>query len=612
MSSTAVTRPSTRRMSVSALIVLSLLAALFTAFVPATPALACDPAQFCSENPAQAESGGGGGGVPVSGGTCGSGGPWTNPWVECGYASFSSAYNAPHSENPSPLPAVMKGGYFNGYNGQCKSTPLWNSDPRTGQSVPYYAIGVNWVDTAIYTTRTYVQQTKESKLTYTGQKIKLYTGTGSGGKLLWKWFTVPHPVLNIGQSYTVVVETTVTDRYISKRYVSYSCVYPPLPYSVNRVCPTSIGPGSMTGPYANGPTTASGWPVKTGTGTVDPKTTLRKWDTPIIYSPIGSTLKSSPSTFSQGNRTALSLVQGCQKMYYNVTVDNSTCHYPYTNPTAGAYGSDICGFTPGNYLKIASGQQITCRYAVYPADNYVEFQSCGTPYKCSLSECNVNAYAHWLCNDPTGANGFDNTTDFTNPCGAPPPVSCRWSNGSGAGSITDPYGAPVSNGPQVTADGKKWTVTFPTLDCPGVNVQNQWQQYVTASNSEPFRTGAAANADNQPVFGSTSPTATTNSILTRLPSSVGQNGWGGTNLYLRFNQASPSSTAKTTVGSGQVSNPVTVNAGTAVPFGVYTVVHFTVPQTVSTGIGGSTIVNVPYTFTSQMVSFTPVSGRVAG
>ena len=224
----------------------------------------------------------------------------------------------------------------------------------------------------------------------------------------------------------------------------------------------------------------------------------------------------------------------------------------------------------------------------------------------------MNAYAHWLCNDPRGTNGFDYTTDFTNPCQMPPPVSCHWSNGSGAGSITDPFGSAVSNGPQVTADGKKWTVTFPTLDCPGVNVQNQWQQYVVANNSQPFRAGSSANADNQPVFGSTSATTTTNSILTRLPSSVGQNGWGGTNLYLRFNQASPSADATTTVGAGQVANPVTVGKGTAVPFGVYTVVHFTVPQTVSTGMGGTTTVNVPYTFCSQMVSFTPVSGRVAG
>ena len=131
-----------------------------------------------------------------------------------------------------------------------------------------------------------------------------------------------------------------------------------------------------------------------------------------------------------------------------------------------------------------------------------------------------------------------------------------------------------------------------------------------AGGSQPQRSGGSPGAADAPVVGSLSKTSTTN-VLTSKGSRAGVNNWDSTNLYLRFYQASPAAAAAVRVGSGEVDNPVSVSAGNLVPFGVYTQVHFTVPQTIQ-GPGGPVVVNVPFTYSSPMVTLLPVSGRVAG
>lgn len=598
-----------RRKLVSALLMIVLLASLVT-FFQSTAAHADDVLSGTATNTSSSAGGGSpAGGVPLNGGS--SCRPPTSSTTTLDDGTKITIRNTTidcFSTGANP--------------GYCPAITLRN--PYSGNYVTAPATATNYAAVTVSTTTSIpiVRKLLSAAMGANQTRTNVFRGRSDMyGPLGQTWTSPPWPVLQNVQ--LVVPNVPLTYRSSTETYrinVAIGCVYPHTARTTTATCAISVGPMTFSGPQANAVTKAAvgNWPVPTSTGAVDPKTTPRKWSTPAQYSSFGSAWTNNRSIFMvRGNNpTAISYVSNCQDIHFRATISNSTCYYPATAATEKAWGEDICGFTPGNYLKEATGQKVQCSYYTFPNDwpegayaGTSKFNGCGGSYQCTESQCNINEWVSFTCTAPGGQPWRDDTTNFANPCGMQPPPSCHWVT-SGSGGILDPADQPIGNGAQVTADGKVWTVQLPHLECPGVNVQNKWQQWNVANGSQPQRAGGNPGGSDAPVVGSLSKTSTTN-VLTSNGSRSGANNWDNNNLYLRFYQASSAATSKVTVGAGEVGNPVTVATGSLVPFGVYTQVHFTVPQTVQ-GPGGPVVVNVPFTYTSPMVTLLPVSGRVAG
>ncbi len=403
-----------------------------------------------------------------------------------------------------------------------------------------------------------------------------------------------------GESYTYLGSTLVargTEEFFQ------NCVYPAAPVYGSNTCAYSAGPGSLTGPWG------TGLPVVLGNGTVDPRTESKTWTAPVEYSSLGNSYNSGGSTLGLSNNAYINAVLGCSNINYTFSVSNSAC----TLATGqSVVNSSTCQLIPGNYTTAATSKQITCGYIYYPTFRTFTALSCGSPYACTASGCSYNSVDALYCNSPLH-HGADYTYNFATCGNTVATPACTWSNGTGNASLTDPYGVGQASGVQVTADGKAWKLGLASLSCAGT-IQNQAEKIIVSKGSEPLRSGSAA-ASNQPVFGSFSPTATTGSILNLLSeSAAGTSGWSNSSVYLRFYQPTTTATVSTPVGVGEVSNPVTANPGSAIPFGVYNVYTFTVPTTVNVGGfgGGATVINVPVTIAAPQTIFYPISGRVTG
>ena len=650
-----------------------MLAGLIT-FMETTAANACgNPADMCANNISQNSpdynNGGGGGG-----GGCGTD-INTQPWVECGWVNFNrSGPTSPNGSVGSGLPGTKWGlkvdsiyykyggvydaparvlntsAYTLAYNTTpaCMNTPRTYIDPVSGSARSYYPDGASWVDTVNWG---YQQTYSYSDRAYQWEKhrgnILVYNngsewegigvdGDYATGIYVYRWskptsyYGGPTSPYGFGTMHPNSYWYSKTDnnlhpyndvysdvRITYSRDVQYYCHYPAAPYSTYKTCPTDIQ-GTMQGPYDNAATNPR-FPVLIAPGQFDPKTQPKDWHIPM-YSDIGNAYRVYGTALSPSNWQAYSLVVNCQPMYYNVTVGNAQCWWANSpgpwydnnlNPIGGLRGAENCSFTPGNYIKQATGSQITCKYGVYPAGyGYSGNQFVG----CGEKSINPTAYysgqAWWCSIAPNGQNGWNTTGNFATDCKDATPPNCTWSNGTGALTITDPYGVVQPSGVQVQADGKVWTVTAPTLNCPGA--QNQWQQWVVGKNSKPSRSGLTANDATQPVWGSYTRNGVA-SFTVYAGSSVGSQGWGQSTFYLRFNQATVTNDTNNAIVVGaDSSNPVSVPSGSAIPFGLYFLYHYSLTDTASSNVGGTVNFNNFKSISTPMVTFYSVSGRVTG
>lgn len=667
----ALTSTKSRIVSMSLAFVLAL---GFITFFEATPAQACvdTPATMCAENVSTNTSGYNTGGGSSSG-TCGSG-YYNQPWVECGFVNFNrSSKTSPNGTVGAGLPGAKEGNWVRSktyfysnvasppavrlniatrnlaFNAtpSCMNVAKTYVDPVSGNTVRYYPYGAAWTDTVTWgneSSYTYTSMTTKWRK-YTGNIVAWYTGGlwfGAGinnptnsykyqyakpaytlGGFTSAWLAPPGGTNYWNSSWWNNVGTAPAwDNYADIRItygrdVQYSCYYPQAPYSVYKTCPTDIQ-GTMTGPYDNAATNPR-FPVLIGPGQYDPKTQLKDWHIPM-YSPIGDAYRRNGPNLSPSNATAYSLVVNCQAMYYNVTVNNNQCWWagtagPWFNnslaPIGGLQGTSNCSFTPGNYNKYADGQQVTCKYGVYPSGyGYSGNQFVGCGGKAYNPTAHYDGKAWWCSIAPNGALGWNTTDNFATDCKAKQPNNCTWSNGTGKLTITDPYGIVQESGAQVQADGKVWTITAPTLDCPGS--QNMWQQWVIADGSKPARTGLAGNNSTQPVWGSYQKTGTA-SFLTYAGTPVGATGWGNNVFYVKFNQATVTNDGTKSIKVGSdTSNPVTVASGSPIPFGIYFMYHYSINDTTYTNVGGNVNFNNFHTEATPAYYFYPVSGRVTG
>jgi hypothetical protein len=219
----------------------------------------------------------------------------------------------------------------------------------------------------------------------------------------------------------------------------------------------------------------------------------------------------------------------------------------------------------------------------------------------------VNTWANWKCNDATGSNGYNDTYDFAH-CGGTITASlpkCVW-NGSTTPAITSPAGTAASNGTQAPANGKAWQVTWPTLTT-SKPVLNEWVEMVMVKNSQPYRSGLSSDDSTQPFIASFTKGGSSVVVDTQ-NSGTGLDGWAQHTAFLQFFKASTVVPSAFTFGS-ETSNPVSLGSKAVNPFGVYLVYHWTYTYAVSTGVGGSTVMQVPGTCVTNMAYFYPVSGR---
>lgn len=583
------------RRAVGSVVVAVLLGGLLPLTVPVAANACGSPADICADNRGS-EAVGGSGQTPSAGSSCEIPLPGSvvldsrGKWRVCGSYYFSGGgslpvagliYGTPSTDavaNTSPVflktSTTLISHYGDAIN-DCSTATRSYQDPMTGQWVRYKSLGFNWVDD------------------------RLWMGLAGGGL------------------YGVVQYTyraNVNYLYIYGRDFSYNCIWPATPSTIYKTCPTMVT-GKMVGPYSNAVTDAYLRTLNVAWGD-SANQKLRTWIVPQ-YSAIGSAFLSYGSRLSPDPGASLDLVQNCPDMQYAVSVSAANgCWMGVAsdNPTTPKNGTD-CSFVPGNYNKKAWGKQIVCWYAHYPwaMGGYDAFMSCAPPG--INPQAAYAGQAHWKCSpDYLGTNGQNTTYNFANCDGnVPPPVACTWSSSSTG--IIDPYGVSQTSGSQVAADGKQWKVGFPVPVCPAT-AQNRWTQWIVASGSQPFRAGALANASNQPVFGNYDPNNTTTSVLAQVGVRSGVQDWGHPNLYLRFNQATTTTTSKSLKVGGDTSNPVTVRGTSAVPapvpFGVYALYHYTQPVRTCTVVGGCVIIQVPYVLKTPAVWFYTVSGRVSG
>lgn len=606
---------------------------VLTMFSPVSPAeAACNPDQICGSIPVTGSNQTSADPTTPGGGTsCGTSSS-SNPWVICGFASFTPyTSTTPLTRTrglPSPLPTEplssvnpntgITSYFYNGYGGQCAMAYKTYVDPIDGQTYYSYANGVSWIDYRYWTSQDYTT-TSLGSYTVTSAMITAAGLTGVLVPKMWIGLTSgiyygADTIVHTAGTYTVVVTTTTTKRWYVDRIVSYgSCSFPASPvYTVTKSCPTYMGPGSMNGPYGNTATLGK-WPVIMANGQVDPATLPRTYTLPRLYSPIGTALKDTPGIFVKSNSTALSLVQNCKQLIYNVTVDQTKCLDSSGNPMTGLSN---CKFTPGNYEKVASGKAVTCQYVVNTYVGRTAFLSCGSQVNCNdAPNCPYDEWAYFECGSGSG-NGFNDSYDFTN-CNVPPPSmpQCNW---SGPTMTLVSTNQSIANGSQVTANGKPikiaWTATISNLS--GRTLENKMQQYILAKGSKPVvgappYTSVALNGANQPFTGTLSAADTSNSLITYMGSTVGVNSWDNP-LYVRIYKGGITNTGGvTSVGAGEVLNPVlSIPTGRVMPFGVYSVLRSTFKMTTGTTFGSVTL-NVPLICKSPMAYVYPMMGRVS-
>lgn len=599
------------------------------------------------------------------GGTCDQGAA-NSPglWIICGYISFykpGNNYQTSAVSGISGQPGSYSGLYIRGqyrvtsttfsspqyiyfltsrtWNpsinwAQCSNSYKTYYDPVTGAARRAYAIGMTYRDVRVQIpVNQYLYTVFSNRYHYhrhTGYKVNgssmlgVKAQVGHSGDRFSNDYTSADIGLNVlsrqaGKGYvrvnyefwryasTIKIPTRdVTQRYwtTNARYIEPGgCVYPQAPYSVYKWCPTVIN-GNMYGPYDNISTNPR-YPVMTAPGVFDRKTQVKRWYVPL-YSPVGNAYRTYGSNLSPSNSTAVNLVMGCQNMYYNVRVNNTQCYLGTTLLT----GADNCSFTSGNYRKEATGDMIRCKYGVYPTGyNYRGniFINCEPPVPNPTATYSGTAW--WCSTAPNGANGWNNTDNFATDCKPAVPPVCTWSNGTGLPTIRDPYGVVQPSGTQVQADGKPWTITYPTLNCPGS--QNTWQQWVIGKNSKPTRDGLAGNNSTQPVWGSYQSSG--NGYLTYSGSSVGATGWTNNVITVKFNQATITNSGSSNLVVGTDSpNPVTVAPGQPIPFGIYSKYHYSLIDTSYSNVGGTVNFNNYKTVSGPMITFYAVSGRVTG
>lgn len=505
---------------------------------------------------------------------------------------------------------------------QCAGASRSYVDPVTGQWRQSYANGIYWVDNR-QTTSGWTWE--GPRYVYKNKYEAFYKTSPTGGRTLGKVANVapiigynppPPAVINVsragvvwkvweytGRSAVIVGDIMRVVNWSTGRDVVGYCTYPQMPYTAYKSCPTRID-ATMNGPYDNNATNPR-YPVLIAPGKFDPKTEVKQWRIPQL-STIGANYAAYGPNLGGSNSYKWQLVENCPDMYMNVRVNNTECWKNGVRLT----GADNCSFTAGNYNKSATGQQIACRYGVYPSGYG---QTSRVFVGCSGEFYNPRTYyrgdAWWCSTAPNGVIGWNTTDNFATNCKPATPPVCSWSNGTGLPTIRDPYGVVQPSGTQVQADGKPWTITYPTLNCPGS--QNMWQQWIIGKNSKPTRDGLAGNNSTQPVWGSYQSSG--NGYLVYSGSSTGATGWTNNVITVKFNQATITNSGSSNIVVGSDSpNPVTVAPGQPIPFGIYSKYNYSINDTSYSNVGGTVNFNNFKTVSGPMITFYAVSGRVTG
>lgn len=468
-------------------------------------------------------------------------------------------------------------------------------------------------------------------------------------------------------------ETTISAHYYSRSVNYGGSNFPKAPRTYTNECAAYIGPGYMTGPKSNSAT--SPWPVPTGVGTYDPQTELKRWNTrpanaesnPYwiednkggkLYSEAGMLFRDyrfrtinrqeRPHLFpsySSVESNIISAIDDCPDITYRVSAQDQDC--VYLGQTFGSdYGktfskdSDYCSsFTPGNYEKTAKGYTATCQIGeifwdpdaggfnslrgVVPGDYTYQKVFLGCDDSPSDNPAaTVNAYDHFLCDDPNGSTGKNETYNFAN---------CSGPRNDGTVDVADTYrcAAPNNGEPeiidvesgnvmgdqsQILANGKQVQVRWPAPEGIAVlsdgvlsrvqNPDNPWMNWDVVDGSEPINDSLAIDDPNQKIFGNWRENVDPGSASSDL-GGPGKDEWDTPWLYLRAYQGAPVNNEGSSVSVGDV----TVSPEGTLPLGVTTTFNATVKRTVETGLGGTLEINVPVVCNMPDAYLYAVSGR---
>lgn len=470
-------------------------------------------------------------------------------------------------------------------------------------------------------------------------------------------------------------KTTITAEYFG-RSVNYGGPnFPKAPRTYTNECAAYIGPGYMTGPRSNSAT--SPWPVPTGVGTYDPQTEEKRWNTrpanaesnPYwiedneggkLYSDAGMLFRDYrfrtinrqeyphlfPS-YSSVESNIISAIDDCPDITYAVSAQDQDC--VYLGQTFGSdYGktfskdSEYCSsFTPGNYLKEAEGYTATCQIGEVFWDpgefsgsmaNQTNRSFGKSVYQKVFLGCDdrpsvnpaatVYAYDHFLCDDPNGSTGKNETYNF---------ADCSGPRNDGPDDVADTYrcAAPNNGEPeiidvesgnvmgdqsQILANGKQIQVRWPAPEGIAVlsdgvlsrvqNPDNPWMNWDVVDGSEPINDSLAINDPNQKIFGNWRENVDPGSASSDL-GGPGKDEWDTPWLYLRAYQGAPVNNEGSSVSVGDV----TVSPEGTIPLGVTTTFNATVKRTVETGLGGTLEINVPVICNMPDAYLYAVSGR---
>lgn len=468
-------------------------------------------------------------------------------------------------------------------------------------------------------------------------------------------------------------KTTISAHYYGRSVNYGDSNFPKAPRTYTNECAAYIGPGYMTGPSANDAT--SPWPVPTGVGTYDPQTELKRWNTrpanaesnPYwiedneggkLYSDAGMLFRDyrfrtinrqeRPHLFpsySSIESNIISAIDDCPDITYAVSAQDQDCVY-LGQTFGGDYGktfskdSDYCSsFTPGNYRKEAEGYTATCQIGeifwdpdaggfnslrgAVPGDYTYQKVFLGCDDSPSVNPAaTVNDYDHFLCDDPNGSTGKNETYNFAN---------CSGPRNDGTVDVADTYrcAAPNNGEPeiidvesgnvmgdqsQILANGKQVQVRWPAPEGIAVlsdgvlsrvqNPDNPWMNWDVVDGSEPINDSLAIDDPNQKIFGNWRENVDPGSASSDL-GGPGKDEWDTPWIYLRAYQGAPVNNEGSSVSVGDV----TVSPEGTIPLGVTTTFNATVKRTVETGLGGTLEINVPVICNMPDAYLYAVSGR---